>query len=357
MRDTQRHHEMTDNAPRCLYCGYNLTGLAEGARCPECGMVSVPEAFRREIWDTVDSRRRLWTLMARPIAKHPPGWWWSLDRPGDVRRSIVALIRNLFISFLVVLCALSAADSVVVQKTRVFEHYDQADPQRETLWWDRDVISYRMFNRYHRGEVTSGGSRPSWSGEQRVRMPALRSTISYRLLWEWSTIAPVYGAALFAWLFLVWASVAQVGLCTQIRKGLPSFAKPPRTIIAAANFQSCKLVFLAVLVALGCVTEVVARGVWHAQLSGGFDSGLGRLLPLSPLGLRGYDLALEGLVVGLLVAAGTIWVGALRSDFTRQLIRSRMHATRLILMYAMALPALTVFAVWVWVAVHMGTFP
>ena len=321
---------MTDNAPRCLYCRYNLTGLPEGSRCPECGMVSVPEALRREVWDLVDSPRRLWALMARPIAKHPPGWWWALDRPGDVRRSFGMLVRNLALSVVIVLAALVTAGSVVLEETEFSQLYDQADPKAKTLYWNEIIIAYRLFNKATETGFTRSESGYIGSAKYRRILPsrAWRTNSSYRLLWDWSAGALWVGAAAFAWLVVVWAYVAQVGLWTQIRKGLPEFAKPPRTIIAATNLQSCKLVFLALGVTLACGVEAAVRYVCHAQW------------------VRSYELTLWGVGVGLFVAGGTMWVGALRSDFTRQLVRSWLHATRIVLMYALALPTLTVFAVW-----------
>ena len=319
---------MTDRAPRCLYCGYNLTGLEDGARCPECGMVSVPAAFRREVWDLVDSPRRLWGLMARPIAGYPPGWWWALDRPGDVGRSVRTLARNAALSLIIVLSAAVAVDSVVVEETRVAQLYDQADSRAKTLWWNESVIPHRLLNRITDERSTWSNSN-FWGGDayERVRSPARRTIVSYRVLWDWSAGALWQGVAAFAWLLLVWAYVAQVGLWTQIRKGLPEFARPPRTIVAAANLQSCKLVFLAVLAVLGCAVEVASRYACAGR------------------GLHGYELALWGVGAGLALAAATMWIGALRSDFTRQLIRSPIHTGRIVLMYAVALPALTIFAV------------
>ncbi len=47
------------------------------------------------------------------------------------------------------------------------------------------------------------------------------------------------------------------------------------------------------------------------------------------------------LAVTVLGAAG--WIGPLRSDYARQLVRSRLHATRIVVMYAAILPwAITV---------------
>lgn len=319
---------MRATAPHCLYCGYNLTGLPPEARCPECGMVNVPPALREEVWHTVDSPRRLWGLMARPVARHPPGWWWALDRPGDVLRSLGKLARNAAVSFLIVLAATLAADSVVLQTRIMFEWYDPADPHARTLAWHETVSQRRLFNREQIAE-SAGEPAPSWESLKQIRVPAVRRQTTQRVIWDGALAARWMGTGLWAWLLLVWAYVAQVGLWTQIRQGLPQFARGPRTIVAAANYQSCKLVYLAVGVAAGLLIEVVARCTSGGRLFRGRDL---------------YELILAGVGGIMLLAAATVWVGALRSDFTRQLIRSRVHAVRIVLMYALLLPVLTLLA-------------
>ena len=320
---------MTDNAPHCLYCAYNLTGLAEGTRCPECGMVSVPEALRKEVWGIVDSKRRRWALMAHPLAKHPPGWWWSLDRPGDVRWSISLLVRNLVLCLMIILSAFVAADSVVVEWRRLVEHYDQADPRAQTCCWYEDITLYGLLARVVALEHSASHRyTQSFNSMMRsARSPAMRRIVTCRVRWCWSFEILEGTAAVWVWLLLVWAYVAQVGLWTQIRQGMPDFARPPRTIIAAANVQSCKLIFMAILVTVACGVEVVSRWACDGQWS------------------RGYALVVYGGVGGLALAAAAMWVGALRSDFTRQLIRSRIHAARIIVMYALAFPAVTTLAI------------
>ena len=57
----------------------------------------------------------------------------------------------------------------------------------------------------------------------------------------------------------------------------------------------------------------------------------------------GAALAAYGLVATAFGAAG--WVGAVRSDYTKQLIQSRFHAARIVAMYAIALPWLMVLMV------------
>jgi len=318
---------MTDKAPLCLYCGYNLTGLEHGTRCPECGKVSVPAALREQVWAVVDSGRRLWALMNRPLAAHPPGWWWALDRPGDVRRSIHTLVLNLALSLLIVLAALFTAGLLAVEVTVINELYDQADPQAETIAWDRQVTPYGLFNDAGTTIQSDGGMVDWMRRAHKARSPAERVRSTERLAWYWSPRGLGVGASVFAWMVLVWAYVAQVGLWTQIRRGLPSFARPQSTIIAASNLQSCKLVFLAVLVVLGSVVEVASR-----RVCGGRNSS-------------DYAVALWGIGAALAIAATTMWIGALRSDFTHQLVRSRLHAFRIVLLYALVFPALTILAV------------
>ena len=205
--------------------------------------------------------------------------------------------------------------------------YDQADPLAPTRWLARTVVAFRLLGEVDGALGASDGPLPWGDVRVHLRSPAQRIDVSYRVLWNWSPRALWLGAAVFGWLFLVWAYVAQVGIWTQIRQGLPDFAHPPRTIVAAANLQSCKIVLLAAGILLGCGVEVASRWSCNGQAS------------------PGYRLAVCAVGGALVLAAGTAWAGALRSDFTRQLIRSPIHAGRIILMYAVVLPALTVFAV------------
>jgi len=39
----------------CLGCGYSLRGLGTEPRCPECGLLNIPDAYRKQVWALVDS--------------------------------------------------------------------------------------------------------------------------------------------------------------------------------------------------------------------------------------------------------------------------------------------------------------
>ena len=125
------------------------------------------------------------------------------------------------------------------------------------------------------------------------------------------------------WILLLWAGPAFVGLCTQIRKGLPKFARAPRTIIAAANYESHRLVYISLFIALCMGVELAVRrtvsfsaGSWWIRYA--------------------VVLVCLGVAIGVFGAAG--WIGPLRSDYTKQLVRSRVHMIRIIIMYAIILP-------------------
>ena len=315
--------------PHCLYCGYNLTGHADGARCSECGMVSVPAALREEVWGLADSRRRLWVLMARPFVKFPPGWWWALDRPGDVRRSTRTLAVNLALCAAIVFGVFIAADVVVVEQTESFAYYDQAAPDSGMRWVKDRVTQFGWLCQRNPVPMPAGQPAVIRTDDLPFRSPVLRVVETFRITWVRSADGVWYGVIAFAWLVVVWGFVAQVGLWTQIRRGLPEFARLPHTIVAAANLQSCKLAFLAGFVAAAVAAELPLR---YACLTGHHS--------------HAYDLALCGLFAIVALAAAVSWVGALRSDYTHQLIRSRLHAARIILMYAVVLPTVTVLALW-----------
>jgi hypothetical protein len=119
---------------------------------------------------------------------------------------------------------------------------------------------------------------------------------------------------------MIWVILTQLGMWTQIRRGLPAFARARRTIMAAANCESCKLPFQALVVALGLAAETAVR------------------LALPDPQLRSHTVLLSVLIpfmVGLILAS---WISPLRSDFTRQLIGSRGHAVRMYVMYVLIFP-------------------
>jgi len=94
----------------------------------------------------------------------------------------------------------------------------------------------------------------------------------------------------------------------------------PHTIIASSNYESHRLLYLSIVVAIWMVADAALRVTVFAR---------------SPMSLSVVWLLLV-LTVTVLGAAG--WIGPLRSDYTRQLVRSRLHAARIVVMYAVILP-------------------
>ena len=180
------------------------------------------------------------------------------------------------------------------------------------------------------------------SVERRNRLPETEAASrrlsrrqSARFEWWPSPRAVIFGMLLSLWVVLTWALPAGVGLCTQIRKGLPPFARAPRTVSAAALYESHRLLYLAVVVLAWMVVDVVAR----QNLLHSLKNPLFIVLPLVSL------LTMVG------ACSCATWVGALRSDYTRQLVRSRFHAFRIVLVYAVILPSVVTFAI---AALHFG---
>ncbi|MBU0718400.1 MAG: hypothetical protein KJ749_09145, partial [Planctomycetes bacterium] len=151
---------------------------------------------------------------------------------------------------------------------------------------------------------------------------------SHRVIFRpsWEFVPPTVGFTI--WALLIWAFPALFGLYTQIRKGLPGFARAPRTIIVAANYESHRLIYIA-----SCAL------VWLAALH--VRSWLSVAV--------GSDVAgscLSTVMVVLLILAVGGWVGPVRSDYTRQLVRSRVHGARIVIMYALVFPPLGAIALW-----------
>jgi len=138
-------------------------------------------------------------------------------------------------------------------------------------------------------------------------------------------------------LLVTWIGPALVGLCTQIRKGLPRFARAPATVVAACNYEAHRLIYVAALVLVWVVFDVLTRRSLAQMLMRGPGGGIAIFV------LFGAALIAPNGLIMLYGALG--WIGPLRSDFTRMLIRSRWHAVRIVLMYAIGLPLLTVFMV------------
>jgi hypothetical protein len=85
--------------------------------CPECGRISTVDAVRGETHALFDQPVRLYREALRFWSKHPPGWFWSLDRDGDVRRSRILLAINVMLVFAIVTGGWLVACSCVVTVT------------------------------------------------------------------------------------------------------------------------------------------------------------------------------------------------------------------------------------------------
>ncbi|UCG16026.1 MAG: hypothetical protein JSV19_12105 [Phycisphaerales bacterium] len=282
----------------------------------------MPEALRREARELVDSPARLWREMFSLVRKHPPGWWWALDRPGDMRRCLRMLLVNMLIAGAIVLVSVGAADSLAVQTIERTYYFDSKDPQREPATAVvEQTWTWAMFGRSSGYESDPPNVFGAIDYDRVRRLHLQMASVRTRAIvfatdaWWIGTSAVIVG-----WMILLWLSVAGVGIWTQIRKGLPKFAKPPKTIIAASCVESCKLVYLGLVVALAAIVECATR--------------------LYLLNIRNdiYKCVVFVLIVSVILVGVLGWVGALRSDFTRQLIRSRVHLIRILLMYALAMP-------------------
>ncbi len=124
-------------------------------------MRNIPEALRREVWDLVDTRRRLWREMFSLWRKHPPGWWWSLDRPGDLRRALVRLVLNVTVSLLIIAAGVSVFGGIVVVEENAMYFANANDSSRTPL---STTMTYR---REPKPITRSSGSPESFSFRRR----------------------------------------------------------------------------------------------------------------------------------------------------------------------------------------------
>lgn len=304
-----------ETARRCVACGYNLYGLGDEPRCPECGLLNIPSGYRQQVWDLVDSRRWFFSSFFGLFQKRPPGWWWALDRPGDVKRSCRFAGCCTIVAAIMILGFGCLADSLRVEVTTRCSYPDPNDPAGPMIDAGERVYVCGM-----------GGSVREYhddGGYAALYAPGLGLTCT-------TTSRPSFKPAFqfipacgtfFVWVFSIWAGPAMVGLWTQIRKGLPDFARPPRTILAASNYESHRLLYLSIGFAIWTVVDAALRVTVFAGKSPVFLSMMWLLLVLT---------------VTAVGAAG--WIGPLRSDYTRQLVRSRLHAARIVVMYAVILP-------------------
>jgi len=310
----------------CLACGYDLSGHGEEARCPECGLLNIPEGYRRQVWELVDSGKWFFSGPFSFFRKRPPGWWWALDRPDDRRRATLRFIRSVGLASLIVIVAAFIASFVAVEETT--------------------YIAARRANESFAFYETTCVSRYDWFGVETVIVPGssvpkglviqpgeLLVTRTARVVWapDWGSVPKtlVVASICIVWMLLSWAGPALVGLATQLRKGLPSFARPPRTILGAACLESHRLLYV------GAACALMIGFVEFALLSEILATPLSWPRRVSLLTLTG----MVGALVFMILFAAAGWISPLRSDYTRQLIRSRFHAGRIILMYAVFFPA------------------
>jgi hypothetical protein len=138
---------------------------------------------------------------------------------------------------------------------------------------------------------------------------------------------PVPGVLLGLLLVGSWACPVLVGIWTQVRKGLPGFARAPATVLAACNYESHRLIYGAIVCAILLALDLLIRISQGPSLFAGFSMKLASYSACSILSAAA--------MVTLYGALG--WLGALRSDFTKQIVRSRLHAARIVWMYGILL--------------------
>lgn len=315
----------------CLACGYDLQGLGEEPRCPECGLLNVPQGYREEVWGLVDSGKWFFSGFFGPFKKRPGGWWWSLDRARDVGKSWRTVLRNFAVSAAVLCAACLAVDLFKVSRVMEQSLYDPNSTERKSL----------NLGSFESREGATGYSKelnPRSEQEGRDLAEIFRTHQGWRFNFSETRRIVIHPRAdvlthfippMLLIIVLVWAYPAMVGIFTQIRKSLPPFANARRTIVSAANLESHQMVYNAMLAG---VLIVVFGGMW---LGGAFE------------GAR-WNLDFEVRIV-MYVCLGLFgmarWVGPVRSDYTKQLIQSRFHAGRIVVLYAAILPWATALAV------------
>jgi hypothetical protein len=288
-------------------------------------LINIPANFRQQVWDLVDSGTWFFSGFFSPFRKRLPGWWWALDRPGDVRRSFRFAAVCAVTAALLIFGTGFAADAICVEVVHVWSHaarHSPDDAPPSSIIDIRYTSSYGLMGLLH--ERSRSQSRRDYPGDDRI--PRAGTTFC-RVLLDPSLKSFVPSGVAFLWVFFSWAGPAMVGLWTQIRKGLPDFARAPRTIMAAGNYEAHRLVYAGIVVACCMGADVVARVTVIPQVM--------RVNPAADVVLLMMDMALQVVIIAFSAAS---WVGPLRSDYTRQLVRSRFHAARIVVMYALLLP-------------------
>ena len=310
------HGPSADADRRCIACGYNLRGLGEQPRCPECGLLHITDHFRQQVWDLVDSGKWFFSGLLTPFRKRLPGWWWALDREGDVSNSFRSVGKNILLSAIIIFSVAAVCDAFVVEQTRTISFLDGNGETVVSGWYRSEFGLLRSSYDYEQN------SNMTWT-TFRSRLPP-QSVVRINFAPSGAFIGP--GTHMLLLACLMWLCPSCIGLWTQIRKGLPAFAKAPRTILAAANLESHRVVYNAVLSAIWMLFELMLR--WRVGTN---DAT--------------YKTAFLASVFGFYLIAAAGWVGPLRSDYTGQLVWSRWHALRIIFMYVIVAPPIVLLTI------------
>lgn len=201
-----------------------------------------------------------------------------------------------------------------MQYVEHYEAFDIADPT-STIRYSGDYV----FNVGMRpGAPVS--SQPDW---REIYHPdrSFKTSSSCRGFFSFDAYGVAFGGCLSGWIILTWAFPAFAGLCTQIRSCLPDFARAPKTILAASNYESHRLIYGAALVVIALTAELATR----------------MTAMKAPATYAALSLGLV-LLIPIYAAAG--WSGPLKSDYTQQLVRSPFHRRRILFLYAWFLPSL-----------------
>lgn len=311
----------------CLACGYDLRGLGEEARCPECGLLNVSEGFRSQVQEEFDSGRRSFSSPLTPWKPRLPGWFWALDRDADLSVCAKRACFNVVGFYVVVVLLLLASSSVAIRQTNTVSWTDPESNAPKSFSCDVHhrflLIGQGSLNEYFEipNRLQQFGIRPSWNfGASFVFSGPAEMSPRY--------LCAVLIIAAFLLVSLLLPGL--LGIATQIRKGLPDYASPRRSVWSALLLETQLLWHFAIAFLLFAGVEVALRHTAYLNFRGGLFQREILLILAASISLQLY--------------AAALWIGPVRSDFTNQLIRSRRHAARIVVMYALVFPVILLIA-------------
>ena len=273
--------------------------------------------YRRQVWELVDSGKWFFSSFFGVFRKRLPGWWWSLDRPGDVRRAVHFAMAAILTNMILVIGSGVVCGSIVRHETTVLIRPLSSGVRTGMEAWyqvQKSTIQLADAQYGHEAkliELPVGPAPP----------PIMKQSFNS---FAFSTHGLAASIAVSGLVVCVWLIPASVGLSTQIRKSLPAFARPPRTIWAASLYETHRVMYSAILIVVLLAAETYFR--CKGWILGGPWTGATWML--------------ISVLVAFLAMLG--WIGPLRSDYTNQLIRSRRHGIRILFMYGLILPLLMV---------------